>query len=180
MYRISIHFLYCRSLLALLCWLLSTMASAQQSTASAFTEGALRIQRTFSDETVQPAPSAAVLPAWTSSVVSPNTGSISVSVPLYTLRCGQLALPLSLVYQGNGVRARGSDMSWGAGWSLSGVACITRAIHGMPDGGSVWTTFELRTRLEEDNQSDIQYLADVLHRQKDACYDRYYYLVGSY
>ena len=180
MYRIPIRRSYSRSLLTLLCWLLPAMASAQQNTSSAITEGTLRIQRTFSDETVQPAPSAAVLPAWTGSVVSPNTGSISVSVPLYTLRCGQLTLPLSLVYQGNGVRARGSDMSWGAGWSLSGVACITRAIHGMPDGGAVWTTFELRTRLEEDNQSDIQYLADVLHRQKDACYDRYYYRVGSY
>lgn len=172
--------LFFSSWLTLLCWLWSIVATAQQSTASAIMEGTLRIQRTFSDETVPAVPSVAALPAWTDCTVIPSTGGVAVTIPLYTLRCGQLTLPLSLVYQGNGFRTRGANVVWGAGWALSGIATITRTIHGMPDEGSVWTTFELRTALHDGNQSDIQYLADVLHRKKDACCDRYYYHIGNY
>ena len=49
----------------------------------------------------------------------------------------------------------------------------------MPDEGSLWTTFELRPHIEEGNKQDIQYLADILHRKKDVCYDRYYYRIGN-
>ena len=167
-------------LLTLLLFLLPLTAAGQSETGKAINEGTLRIQRTFRDETVEPAPSAAHMPVWSDGVVNCNNGNISVAVPLYTVHSGDATVPLSLVYSGNGFRERGADYTWGAGWSLSGGGCITRSIRGMPDCGGAQTTFEFRHNLQEGNSDDIKYLADLLHRRKDACYDRYNYRAGGY
>ena len=134
-------------LLTLLLFLLPLTAAGQSETGKAINEGTLRIQRTFRDETVEPAPSAAHMPVWSDGVVNCNNGNISVAVPLYTVHSGDATVPLSLVYSGNGFRERGADYTWGAGWSLSGGGCITRSIRGMPDCGGAQTTFEFRHNL---------------------------------
>ena len=66
----------------------------------------------------------------------------------------------------------------GLGWSLQGLGCVTRVIHGRPDEQA--STFEIKKASTVLQQNNISYLSNVLHRETEAQYDRYYYHVSGY
>ena len=50
--------------------------------------------------------------------VSNYTGSMSFSIPIYTLECGDITLPITLDYQGNAIPVR-QEATWvGLNWLL--------------------------------------------------------------
>lgn len=60
--------------------------------------------------------------------VSEYTGGFAFSVPIYTLTCGDISLPISLDYQGSAVRVD-QEASWvGLNWLLNAGGAITTRI----------------------------------------------------
>lgn len=71
--------------------------------------------------------------AFTQVSVSPLTGAASVNIPIYTVKSGQVTLPVSLSYDGSGVKPKDSEGSAGMGWQLNAGGQITRVVRGLPD-----------------------------------------------
>jgi hypothetical protein len=61
------------------------------------------------------------------------TGTPQISVPFYTVKIGDISVPLSLNYHASGIKVS-EDASWaGLGWSLDAGGNITREVRGTPD-----------------------------------------------
>ncbi len=69
------------------------------------------------------------------SVVSVDklTGSARANIPLYTLKVGNLSLPIALYYGTTGLRPTDIEGSAGIGWNLVAGGLITRQVRGVPD-----------------------------------------------
>jgi len=65
--------------------------------------------------------------------VDPLTGAGSVVIPIYSLSSGQVSLPVSLTYTGNGVKPKDVEGSAGMGWQLQAGGQISRVVRGLPD-----------------------------------------------
>ena len=55
-----------------------------------------------------------------------STGTPQISIPLYTIQCGSLTLPLSLTYNASGVKVDDVSGMVGQGWTLTGIPTISR------------------------------------------------------
>ena len=62
-----------------------------------------------------------------------STGTPQISIPLYTIQCGSLSLPLSLTYNASGVKVDDVSGMVGQGWTLSGIPTISRQRKGHID-----------------------------------------------
>jgi Domain of unknown function (DUF6443) len=67
--------------------------------------------------------------------VNLNTGTYNVPIPLYTLSEGPLSVPVSLVYNGSGLKNAEVPTWAGAGWNLFAGGSITRMVRDEPDEG---------------------------------------------
>lgn len=97
------------------------------------------------------------------------TGAMSLPVPLYTLSEGLLSVPISMSFNGSGMKNQ-EVASWcGAGWNLNAGGMITRMVRGLPDEGAKYNGAERRgyfkfgfggdgTAVENDTEPDIFYL----------------------
>jgi YD repeat-containing protein len=78
-------------------------------------------------------PNAAALGKYADLPVNFNTGLPNISIPITTIKDGDLSLPISLDYHGGGIRVS-EVASWvGIGWSLSAGGVISRQVNGGPD-----------------------------------------------
>src|ERR1700761_6632744 len=78
-------------------------------------------------------PDAAALGKFGSIPVGPYTGTANISIPLYTIKSGDLTLPVSLGYHSSGNKVEEMASSVGLGWSLNAGGVITRSIRGLAD-----------------------------------------------
>jgi len=78
-------------------------------------------------------PDAAALGKYGAIPVGPYTGTANISIPLYTIKSGDLTLPVSLSYHSSGNKTEEMASSVGLGWSLNAGGVITRSIRGLPD-----------------------------------------------
>ena len=60
-------------------------------------------------------------------------GIPKINFPLYALRIGQIELPITLSYNGGGIRAEQNVGNAGLGWTISCGATIAHTVYGMPD-----------------------------------------------
>jgi YD repeat-containing protein len=61
------------------------------------------------------------------------TGTPNISVPFYTVKIGDITLPIDLNYHSAGIKVS-EDASWvGLGWNLDAGGNITREVRGLPD-----------------------------------------------
>ena len=51
--------------------------------------------------------------------VSPYTGIPDISIPLYTITCGNINVPITLSYHASGIQASQESTRVGLGWSLN-------------------------------------------------------------
>ncbi len=65
--------------------------------------------------------------------VDPLTGRLIFSVPLGSLQANDIAIPVSVHYQGGAVRVAQGDGDCGLGWGLSAAGSISRVVRGLPD-----------------------------------------------
>jgi RHS repeat-associated protein len=97
------------------------------------------------------------------------TGAMFLPVPLYTLNEGLLSVPISLHYNGSGMKNQ-EVASWcGTGWNLNAGGMITRMVRGIPDEGLKSGNVFLRgyykfgfggdgTSVDNDTEPDVFYL----------------------
>jgi hypothetical protein len=78
-------------------------------------------------------PDAAALGKYGNIPVSPYTGVPNISIPLYTIKSGDLSLPVSLSYHSGGNKIEEMASSVGLGWTLNAGGAITRTIRGKAD-----------------------------------------------
>ncbi|QTE21027.1 RHS repeat domain-containing protein [Polaribacter cellanae] len=91
--------------------------------------------------------------------VSLNTGTVNISVPLYTLNTSSITLPISISYHSSGIKVNDRASSVGLGWSLNAGGVITRTVKGSPDG--------YVDRPPAPNAVDYQYFGDPLAMTND-------------
>lgn len=121
-------------------------------------------------------PEMAALAKNVSCPVNYSTGTPQISIPLYTIECGSITLPLSLTYNASGVRVSEMSGMVGQGWSLSGIPSISRQIKGHEDKNykCVFTSTQNKTynyveRLLDNN----------LTNSNDELLDEYYYQLAN-
>lgn len=82
---------------------------------------------------IPPSPTAFQMTQYGDVTVNESTGKISPSIPLYTYKAGKLSLPISLSYQGNGVKLDQAASWTGINWNLLASGLITRTVRGKDD-----------------------------------------------
>lgn len=82
---------------------------------------------------IPPSPNAASLGKYGAIPVSNYTGIPNISIPLYDVKVGPIALPISLNYHASGIKVEEEASSIGLGWSLNAGGVITKTIVGKDD-----------------------------------------------
>ena len=83
---------------------------------------------------IPPSPNAAAFHVYGNTQVNNYTGSPDISIPIYTVKEGELSVPIYLKYTaGNGVKVE-EMASWvGLGWTLNTGGAVSRIIRGIAD-----------------------------------------------
>ncbi len=121
---------------------------------------------------IPPSPDAASLGKYGSTPVGLHTGIPNISIPLYTVKSGNLELPISISYHASGVKVN-EIASWvGLGWSLNAGGVITRSVVGKSDEGGFWNmAVKNATQL---TASDYVYMKAIANGE-DGESDYYFY-----
>ena len=93
-------------------------------------------------------PEAAVFKKYAEESVNEYTGTADISVPLYTVKCKDIEIPIVLRYDASGIKVE-QEASWvGLGWNLMVGGCINYVcagghdMYGAPDiPNKVWTEY---------------------------------------
>lgn len=124
------------------------------------------------------------------SVNNPN-GVVPIEIPLYTIQCGSLTLPITLIYSTTGRKVSDVTGAVGLGWSLNTGGMVSRTIYGCPD-----ETYHFPAGLKRANEynlrsfADYDFLANLVHFDRsspnysdhylDTEYDVFSYSVGGH
>ena len=65
--------------------------------------------------------------------VTPFTGQVDVSLPIYTITEGNLSVPISVQYLSGGLKVDDQPGNLGLSWILNAGGCISRTVYGHPD-----------------------------------------------
>ena len=82
---------------------------------------------------IPPSPTAYALGNYGNIQVGLFTGSPNLSVPLFTYKTNNIALPLNLFYGSSGIKVDEVSSNVGQGWNLNFGGVITRMVRGLPD-----------------------------------------------
>ncbi|MFK5855154.1 MAG: RHS repeat protein [Bacteroidota bacterium] len=114
-------------------------------------------------------PNAASLGKFGAFPVNANLGTTNISIPLYTIKQGDIEIPISLSYNAtSGIRVN-EEASWvGLGWTLNAGGAIVRNVKGQPDTMDIPDTDTLAF-----DQNSYDYLLDVAKGFADTSQDEY-------
>ncbi|MES1250301.1 MAG: hypothetical protein ABUL46_06425, partial [Chitinophaga rupis] len=97
------------------------------------------------------------IPGAASGSASPYNGMAGYSLPVYTVKCGSLTLPVSLSYGYNGLRLDATVGWTGLGWNLQAGGVITRNVQGAvdntKDAGRNYGEYSIKDSLQKPNNS---------------------------
>ena len=80
-----------------------------------------------------PSPEASAMTKFADLQANEFSGMVSHTIPLYTYKAGQLELPISISYNGAGVRVDDISTWVGINWTLNAGGVITRTVRDLPD-----------------------------------------------
>lgn len=88
--------------------------------------------------------------------ISNYTGAFNYSILLFTIKEGNITVPVSLNYTGTGVRVNDVPSWCGLGWAIDAGGLITRTIVGQPDEtpGTGYIDYLTKGHLSVTNQTD--------------------------
>ncbi|MGQ8337103.1 RHS repeat domain-containing protein [Sunxiuqinia sp. A32] len=87
----------------------------------------------FVNQIISPSPNASSLGQYGDVPVGNYTGVPNISIPLYSIKSGDIELPITLSYHASGIKVT-QEASWvGLGWALNAGGVITRAVRGQDD-----------------------------------------------
>jgi len=79
---------------------------------------------------IPPSPNAATLGKFGDTPVELYNGTVDISIPLYSIKEGDIDIPLTLRYQSSGIKVQ-QEASWvGLGWDFSPAGMITQSVVG--------------------------------------------------
>jgi len=78
-------------------------------------------------------PDAAALFRYTETPVSLYTGVPDINIPLYTIKEGDIEIPISISYHGGGIKINDEASSVGLGWSLNAGGSVSQIMAGAND-----------------------------------------------
>jgi hypothetical protein len=116
---------------------------------------------------IPPSPTAFQMTQYGDITVNESTGKISPSIPLYTYNAGRLSIPISLNYQGNGVKVDQAASWTGINWSLNAAGVITRIVRDKDDFADYFTrNFYTRDTINNmdfyNNPDDVSRVIDFV------------------
>lgn len=89
--------------------------------------------------------------------VSPLTGSANIVIPIYTVSNGQVAVPISISYNSNGVKTKDVEGTAGMNWQLNTGGQVTRVVRGLPDDCTLDNTSQSRVGWMSSTNSGATY-----------------------
>lgn len=129
---------------------------------------------------IPPSPTSVQFQRYGDYPVSYFNGLADISIPIFTIKEGDITVPISLNYHASGTRV--SDVSGfvGLGWTLEAGGMISRVINGVPDGipdGHPMATFSVPSTTASgvnisSSWQDFKYMEDGTY---DHEYDIYSY-----
>jgi YD repeat-containing protein len=110
---------------------------------------------------IPPSPDAAELGKYGNTPVGLHTGIPDISIPLYTVKSGNLEVPISISYHASGIKVS-EIASWvGLGWSLNAGGVVSRCTVGKSDEGGFWNlAVKKATQLTESDYYYMKAIAD--------------------
>jgi len=82
------------------------------------------------------------------------TGTMTVDIPIYTIKLQEFSLPISISYHTSGIRVNQIATPVGLGWSLNAGGVVSRTIYGRADeaGSNGWfkSTYEEANSCKDD------------------------------
>ncbi|MDR2994333.1 MAG: hypothetical protein LBV11_11015, partial [Bacillus cereus] len=105
---------------------------------------------------VPPTPEAAAFLKYGEYPVSYNIGIPDISIPIYTIKSGELTLPISLSYHAGGIKLEELASSVGLGWTLNAGGVVNKTVMGTPDRGDFEFPTAANIRQEGYNNAGIK------------------------
>lgn len=115
---------------------------------------------------IPPSPEVSSLFKFVDYPVSHSTGIPEISIPLYTVQCGNLSLPISIDYHASGRKFSDMTGAIGIGWNLNAGGTISRTVFGFPDESSPVPS-NLRSASSLNIKDDYRYLAELYYKDND-------------
>lgn len=108
--------------------------------------------------------------------VNYSTGTVDIKIPLYTVNCGSLELPIYLTYNTAGIKVNDAPGWAGQGWTLHAEPTIARNFMGHVDSN---LKFHFDIKKMQDNASSGTYMHDIVSNGifsgEDSQPDQFYY-----
>ncbi|CAA0232107.1 hypothetical protein [Tenacibaculum maritimum] len=120
-------------------------------------------------EIISPSPTAFQMTRYGDISVNESTGRISPSIPIYTYKAGRLSVPISLNYQGNGVKVDQATGWTGINWNLNAGGVITRMVRDQDDlvvGRSnrmFYSYHDINAMDFYNNPKDVEKISSLFH-----------------
>lgn len=101
-----------------------------------------------------------------------HTGRVNIEIPIYVVKYGDVELPISIAYQGGGVRVTDECGAVGLGWTLNAGGVVNHIVRGMPDDlqDSDWKIYgynHLNSSARLPNNLNGEGFLDFLNSVKD-------------
>lgn len=96
-----------------------------------------------------PSPEAASISKYADFPVSYFHGLPQIDLPFYEIRCGDLAVPVSISYHGGGITVNEYSGRVGLGWTLNAGGVISRSVNGVPDEALLGEYYGINDDLED-------------------------------
>ena len=140
------------------------------------------------DMMVEPSPQSSQFMRYGEYPVCPATGIPQIEIPIYTVKCDGIELPISISYHAGGIKVAEMGSTVGLGWTLNAGGAISRTILGgadfwgvstdspeyyfpYPTEDSVWTLIEEGKHLDANLLYRVA--TDKWHINKES--DKYFY-----
>lgn len=127
-------------------------------------------------------PEAAAVQKYVCYPVNHSTGLADISIPIYTIKVGDLELPITLSYHSGGIKLRQLSGWVGTNWTLNAEPSIMREIRGIPDDekyGGYLTARYFNEREQSDPDKKTRFLKQVEDKIIDSEPDRFYYKLAN-
>lgn len=133
-----------------------------------------------------PTPTAAALHSFGNNSVSYYSGTVDVSIPIFTIQEGDIEVPIVLNYTGgSGIKVEEQGSWVGLGWSLNAGGAVSRTKRGVADeagdgrGFMSYTSVPAQETDGNGNLLNADFITDIVQGRKDSEPDRFMYNIPS-
>lgn len=135
---------------------------------------------------ITPSPEVFAITKYGGLPINESTGKMIFNLPIYTYKAGNLNMPISLNYMGNGVKVNDLSTWTGINWTLHTGGVITRTVHHNPDEYAYHRIFEedvnaLNLYYPEDDADTLYIIYNLIqNNQYDTEFDIFNYSFLNY